>query len=128
LRREQPVFRRRHFLVGAQDGSGVPDVSWYAAGGAPMREADWGSHSALAVFLNGDDIPSYGRRGERLQGDSFLLLVNAHDAPVQFTLPPPELGARWAVELTTGRLDADELAARDAVATEPRSVAVLRRL
>jgi isoamylase len=37
----------------------------------------------------------------RLQDDSFLLLFNAHDQQLPFTMPPESFGPRWKVVVDT---------------------------
>jgi hypothetical protein len=36
--------------------------------------------------------------------DSFLLMFNAHDAPLDFTLPPPDYAAAWRIVIDTNGL------------------------
>lgn len=99
-----------------------------------MTDADWetGFGRSLTVFLNGDGIREPGPYGERISDDSFLLCFNAHDAAIDFTLPPTEHGIAWSMELDcstpTGRPAADT--AHSASATLPvpaRCLLVLRR-
>jgi isoamylase len=120
LRRDQPVFRRRDFLVGRQERSGLPDVVWLRPDGAELSKDDWKSDIArsLAVFLNGDEIPSFSRGGTPIEGDSFLIAFNAHHEGVEFAMPEARFGARWAVELRT-----DEQALEDAL--EPGETLIL---
>ena len=130
LRSRQPVFRRRDFLIGDASRSGVPDVAWYRPDGAPMRDEDWqrGDAHALGVFLNGDEIPTHTRAGERIRGDSFLILLNSHHEPIEFTLADAEIGDHWVRELATADDAGDvDLRTGDAVVVAPRSVLVLRR-
>ena len=106
FRADHPVFRRRRFFHG-QDIRGVPgqlrDIAWFTPAGREMTDADWqaGSAKSLAVFLNGDAISEPGRRGEPIRSDSFLLLFNASELAVEFTLPPPRYGALWSKVLDT---------------------------
>ena len=69
LRRTEPVFRRRDFLVGEADGSGLPDVIWFGCDGQEMGNGDWEREDAraLGVFLNGDEIPSHDRDGNPIE-------------------------------------------------------------
>ena len=96
LRRTEPVFRRRDFLVGETEGSGLPDVVWFGCDGQEMSNGDWEREDAraLGVFLNGDEIPNHDRDGNPIEGRSFLLLFNAHHEPVAFTVPDG-LGDEW---------------------------------
>ena len=103
LRREEPVFSRRRYFQGrALHGDGVADIAWFRPDAQAMSDEDWDSGFArsIAIFLNGDAIPDPDARGERVAGNSFLLLFNAHDEPVEFTLPA-ELASTWALELDT---------------------------
>ncbi|NUN96826.1 MAG: glycogen debranching protein GlgX, partial [Candidatus Omnitrophica bacterium] len=104
LRREHPVFRRRRWFQGRPiHGSGVSDIAWFRPDGTEMGDDDWmaGFALSIAIFLNGDAIPDPDPRGERVVDDSFLLLVNAHSEPLQFTLPAAAWGERWCAVLDT---------------------------
>jgi isoamylase len=97
LRAAHPVFRRRKFFQGqALRGSAVKDIGWFTSDGAEMDGAGWRAPdiAALGVFLNGDEIPDRGPRGEQIVDDSFLVLLNGGAEPVPFTLP----GTPWAKE------------------------------
>jgi glycogen operon protein len=114
LRRSEPVFRRRDFLVG--EGAELPDVVWFRPDGKEMGDEDWDART-LGVFLNGEEIPTHDREGNPIEGGSFLILFNAHHEPVAFTIAE-ELGGDWEIEFSTG--EPNPVAAR--------SVVVLRRL
>ena len=68
-----------------------------------MSEADWdaGFAKSLTVFLNGDAISEPGPRGEPIVDDSFLLMFNAAEHDLEFTVPPPGYGEHWVTELDT---------------------------
>ncbi len=55
----------------------------------------------MAVLLNGDAITEPGSRGEAITDQSFLLLFNAGDQPVTFTLPGGDFGSGWQVVTDT---------------------------
>jgi glycogen operon protein len=107
----------------------VPDVAWYQPSGEEMTEQHWEQDDArsLTVFLNGDEIPTHTRKGERLRGDSFLVLLNGHHAAVEFTIPPAELGERWTAELSTGEDPPGDVEPGQQILVGPRSLLVLRR-
>jgi pullulanase/glycogen debranching enzyme len=86
----------------------------------------------VTVFLNGDAISEPDPRGERVRDDSFLLLFNASEHDMDFTIPPPAYGERWASEIDTGQArpapaEADTVKAGDRVPVPSRSMHVLRR-
>ncbi len=134
LRREHPVFRRAQFLRGKElKGSGLPDVWWFRADGLKMTRRDWqGGEHVLGMFLNGREIPTPGPRGEDIEDDSFLLLVNAHEEDRTFMLPRRRFGAQWGLELSTA--DPDQApgsvshGARTEVAVMSRSIVILKRV
>ncbi|HZB32910.1 MAG TPA: glycogen debranching enzyme, partial [Streptosporangiaceae bacterium] len=71
-------------------------------------------------------------RGEPIRGDSFLLLFNADDENLTFTLPPARYGGQWAMVLDTARPELDEetadrVKADQSISVSTRSVQVLRR-
>ena len=130
LRRDQPVFRRRDFLVGSDERSGLPDVVWLRADGVTLEGDEWKREDwrSLAVFLNGDEIPSHSHRGAPIRGDSFLLAINGHHDGVAFRMPDARFATRWVVELTTDGQEARTLAAADELILPAYALAVLRRV
>jgi glycogen operon protein len=137
LRREHPVFRRRRFFDGRpvrrRGKTGLPDITWFTPDGAEMTEEDWGSGfgRSVAMFLNGQGIPDRDNRGQRVVDDSFYLAFSAHDAEIEFSLPPSEYGAAWEIVIDTlNGVDEDMpdvVAAEAKVSIGPRAIVVLRR-
>jgi isoamylase len=135
LRAEHPVLRRGAFLTGEEPlGSGLPDAWWFRPDGLRMTRRNWQDDSVrcLGVFLNGMEIPGTDDAGERITDDSFLVLFNAGNDPVDFRLPTRRFGAMWVVELTTAepqRLpEGERVAPRSAVSVAGWSTVVLRRV
>ena len=135
LRARHPVFRRADFLAGEERlGSGAPDVWWFRADGRKMTQRNWRDDNALSlgVFLNGAEIPTLTERGAPVIDDSFLVLFNAWEGPIAFTLPAVAYGRRWALELATAEPGLEPNAtvypARGLVAVEGRSLVLLRRI
>jgi glycogen operon protein len=65
--------------------------------------------------------------------DSFLILFNAHDQMVTFTMPAPDWGDEWEVELETTHSHFEEeeervYRAKESIPVEGRSIVVLKRL
>ncbi len=145
LRREHPVFRRRRFLTGEPppgspaaapsaepDPSPLPDVLWLRPDGAEMTPEDWSTAyvRSLVVFLNGDALPGLDRWGRPTTDDSFLLMVNAWEGPVEVTVPP-RVGRFWVGDLdTTHPQGLAEVAAEAGrpVVLAGRSTLLLRRV
>ncbi|HXW43139.1 MAG TPA: glycogen debranching protein GlgX [Streptosporangiaceae bacterium] len=106
FRADHPVFRRRRFFTGPT-GQGASahlgDIGWLTPAGIPMTDADWDTEYAksLAVFLNGEGITEPGPHGEPITDDSFLLLINAAEQAVEFTIPAPGYAEQWITVLDT---------------------------
>jgi glycogen operon protein len=105
LRREQPVFRRRRFPGGSghADESGLGELGWFNQDGRPMSDREWqeGQARSMMVFLNGEAIPEPDRRGERVVGDSFLVVFNADRETMPFMIPEGLYDDGWLVALDT---------------------------
>jgi isoamylase len=54
------------------------------------------------VFLNGQGITEPGLRGEDIEDDTFLILLNPGHEDAMMTLADPAYGKRWDVMLDTG--------------------------
>jgi glycogen operon protein len=133
LRREHPTFRRRRYFQGrALHGSEVGDIAWFRPDGSERTDEDWneGYAKSIAVFLNGDAIPTPDLRGERVIDDSFIVLFNAHHEPLAFVLPPVEWGERWVKVLDTADSlsEGDQSKAGEELPVEARTLVLLRRV
>ena len=76
---------------------------WLTPAGKEVTDSDWYAPGAksLAVFLNGDAISEPDPRGEGITDDRFLLLFNANDDAVSFTLPGVRFGREWEIVIDT---------------------------
>ena len=106
FRRQHPVFRRRKWFQGrAIHGKGVSDIAWFNPDGSEMTDEQWnvGYAKAMGVFLDGNQIPSPGPKGDRIIDDSFFLFFNAHYETIEFGLPSVlELDDKeWVVVIDT---------------------------
>ena len=106
LRRNHPVLRRRRFFSGAASHGGeseLGEIEWLRPSGGRMTDQDWGTWyaRAMTVFLNGDAIAEPDEQGHRVTDDSFLVLINASEEDITFTLPGPGLGKHWSEALDT---------------------------
>ncbi|MFN3077163.1 MAG: hypothetical protein ABT940_09840 [Alphaproteobacteria bacterium] len=111
LRRTHGVFRRRFFFRGGYiPGAGLKDICWISPAGREMRSEDWSSPYArcFGFFLGG---VTGGTTHNSISGEHdarFLILLNAHDGPVDFHLPPSSLGTRWSRVFDTARTEQDQ--------------------
>jgi isoamylase len=135
FRQRHKTFRRRKWFQGRPIyGSGAADIGWFDADGDPMTEEQWseGFAKSVGMFLNGDELPDPGPHGERQTDDSFILLFNASENPIDFRLPVDRWGENLATVLDTNEPAVEELAKRyaagEAVALESRSIVVLQRV
>jgi isoamylase len=106
--RQHPVLRRRRFFQGRRiRGSTVKDLTWLAPGGTEMTDAEWQAEGVRAIGLRlaGDAIDERGPRGERIVDDTLLLLLNAAEDEVAFTLPD-RAPAGWRLMFDTRAPDA----------------------
>ena len=128
LRKQHAVFRRRRFFAGdaAHGGkSELGDIEWFSSDGTEMDELDWrnGYARTLMVFLNGQAIPEPDPRGQRTVDSDFLLLFNAHSAPVDFALPPAQYGTAWRTRLDTTTAEPVSAGQQDWLAATTHAVA-----
>ena len=137
FRHAHAVFRRRRWFQGRSlHGTDVVDIGWFTPGGEPMSEEDWqvGFAKSLAVFLNGQAIPTRNSRGERVVDDTFFVLFNAHHEPMPFTIPPGAYGQSWRRVLDTDTLapinenEGDVFPSGASIQVADRSLVVLKRL
>ncbi|HEV3258343.1 MAG TPA: glycogen debranching protein GlgX, partial [Gemmataceae bacterium] len=104
MRHEQPVVQRRKFFHGrAIRGSDIKDLSWFAPSGEEMTDEAWnaGSLRCIGVRLAGDLIGEVDERGERIIGDTLLMLLNAHHEKIPFALPAHNVEHCWECTLDT---------------------------
>ncbi|MGC1192557.1 MAG: hypothetical protein WA861_18345, partial [Candidatus Binatus sp.] len=104
LRREHPIFRRRGWFTGNPVRSGRrKDLEWFRPDGGEMTAGDWGVGYAktLGAFLNGNAIAELDRKGARIIDDSFFLMFNSYDQPMEFKLPPKKWARKWTSVLDT---------------------------
>ena len=104
LHKEHPVFRRSKFFQGRKiKGAEIKDIVWLRPDGGEMTDEEWNQDFArcLGVALSGAAIDEVNERGQRVQDENFLLLMNAHFEEIPFALPAPPLGAGWIALIDT---------------------------
>ena len=105
LRRDHPVLRRRRFFTGDAGHGGeseLGEIEWLTPAGESMTDQDWTTWYARAmmVFLNGEAIAEPDERGQRIVDSSFLVLINASDEDITFTLPGEAHSPTWKAPWT----------------------------
>ena len=96
IRKSYPILYRGRFLIGQHNEDlDVKDVTWLTPAATEMEAAQWEDTTAkcFGMMLDGRAQPTgIKRRGS----DATLLLVfNAHEDVVKFTLPDVPDGAHW---------------------------------
>ena len=132
LWRTQPVLQRRTFFQGRSiRGDGIQDVSWFNCNGDDMTDEDWSGYvRSLGLRLAGDLIEEIDSHGEKITGDTLLLLMNAHHEPLPFVLPVVSHDHRWQVLVDTaiGEIPEQPYEARAQYPLQARSLAILRTI
>jgi len=133
LRRTNHVFRRRRWFQG-HPIRGTEELLWLRPDGVAMTDNDWdnGYAKSVGVLLNGSAISTPDAFGGRVIDDSFLLMFNASELDLTWTLPAAALWASepkpWTVELDSAltHVPGTAVPADAAVRLVQRSVLVLR--
>ena len=127
----EPVLQRRRFFHGhAIHGGEAPEIAWLDTTGKEMSDEDWSTSfvRSFGVELFGDNVDT-NEHGERISGDTLLLMFNAdHATQIDFVLPELEAGERWLLVLDTALPQGDSGRTIDGAhyPLEPCSLAVLR--
>ncbi|HZI05978.1 MAG TPA: glycogen debranching protein GlgX, partial [Archangium sp.] len=106
LRREQPVLTKRKFFRGSTIwDSELKDLAWFRPDGLEMKKEDWEKPTmrSISFLLGGDAIATPDDEGNRIVGDTLLVLMNADHEPITFQLPAIEWGADWEELVDTGQ-------------------------
>jgi len=115
LRLSHPNLHRRKFFQDREirkKGDGtlvrvVKDIAWINPDGDEVSDEAWSATwmRAIALLLNGKTLQVTDEDGNWLVDDSFLLLVNAADQGVEFTLPASPSGNPWSQVINTENID-----------------------
>jgi isoamylase len=118
IRREHPNLHRRKFFqdrridpdapVREVEGVQEQDVLWVRPDGREMAVEEWhaGWVRCIGLMLNGRTLDDVNGFGQPLKDDTFLMLLNPHQEPIQFYMPEGHEKARW--ELCFDTHDAKE--------------------
>ena len=77
---------------------------WLRPDGTQMQPEDWdsGFGRAIGVFLNGDGIRERDARGRAIRDRHFIVLFNAGDEAIDFTIPKVHASPSWDLLVETG--------------------------
>jgi glycogen operon protein len=130
LWKTNPVLRRRKFFQGRRiRGAGVLDITWLDPTGAEMTDELWNAPDvrALGVRLNGDAILEVNERGERIVGETLLVMLNGGAAAMPFALPATATTERWETVIDTADpwISGRRMRAGDRYELQGRSLAVM---
>jgi glycogen operon protein len=100
-----------------QTMAGIPDIAWFDEGGQPMTPEAWqnAERRSFAVRTSGQDADGAAR--------VLLLLLNASDTDIDFTLPGPSF--HWQLRADSADPQATERNVQDKVRVGAHGTVVL---
>jgi isoamylase len=104
FRLEHPVFcRNKWFQHKHIKAKGITDIEWFLPEGTTMSDEHWNETLAksIGIFLSGDELNSWSKRGEKVLDDTFYVMFNSNAEPVLFTLPDEKWSKSWMKILDT---------------------------
>ncbi|MCQ2965329.1 MAG: glycogen debranching protein GlgX [Alphaproteobacteria bacterium] len=108
LRRDHPVLANANYFTGETvDDKGTKDITWVRPDGQEMSGSDWGASYAktLSYVLAGEKTKKNGEKAD----DDFMIIMNAHNGPVDFKMPQAPNGQKWEVAFDTAHLGVEKL-------------------
>ncbi len=133
LRRDHIIFHRQRFFHGKEiPGTHTKDIVWLKPDGEEMAGEDW--HRAdvhtLALLISGEPGEYHlTKHGEREPDDTFMLVMNASDMAIEYTLPKIKEFAYHTVLIDTAMDKQTGTLKRtrgSTVQVQPRSLLLLR--
>jgi isoamylase len=135
LRKQHPTFCRKQWFKGQLNSTtGVKDIEWFLPEGVEMNDDHWKTAFAksMAVFLDGRDLCMVDPKGEKIIGDSFYIIFNAHNEPVDFKLPKEVYAKDWIKILDTSNVKEEDdktvLMPESMIKINGRSIVLFRHL
>ncbi|HEX5658522.1 MAG TPA: glycogen debranching protein GlgX, partial [Polyangiales bacterium] len=112
IRREHPSLQRSKFFQSRGiHGTDLQDLIWLRHDGQSMSVDDWQNpHTkSMAMFLAGRGIDEVDEQGRPLVDDNLLLLINASEQDIPFTIPKlSAVREPWQLLLDTSDDHAEE--------------------
>src|SRR3954463_7593051 len=126
LRHNFPILRRRRFMTGQPIPElEVKDATWVSATGDEIEQGHWDSPKMQCCGAVLDGRAQRGGIRRQAADVTLLIILNAHDDVVLFTLPEVTRGERWRRLLDTNQpdqIDGCELAPGDVYEVTARSL------
>ncbi len=131
LRSENPVLHRHHFFLGRPiRGSQIKDITWLEPSGKEMTDEAWNAPfvRCIGVRLAGDALDDVDEHGERIVGETLLVLMNAHHEAISFTLPSEQDSSSWEriIDTSDDAAPVEAFAGQAPYSLQGRSMAVFR--
>jgi glycogen operon protein len=112
LRLSHPNLHRRKFFQDRPirkegDSTNLMDIAWFNTDGKQVSDEVWQTswNRAVCVFLNGKTLDMTDEEGHPIMDNNFLLIVNAAQDGVEFTLPACETGGQWSQIMSTENIE-----------------------
>lgn len=134
FRLAHPNLHRRKFFqdreIRHKNGNTVVhDISWFNPDGNPVSDEVWsaGWVRSVALLFNGQTLQITDEDGRAIIDDTFLLIVNAADAGVEFTLPATVNSPEWTLVMDTENVENPfaEIKLGDKIIAGERSIKLL---
>lgn len=127
-----PSFRRRRWFQGLPvTGTEKNDILWVLPDGSTFNDESWENEIAktFGVYLNGKGIRCVNWDGNRITDDSFFIIFNAQDTPVDFVIPSADCEDIWRIMINSHegfiRDQGDEFEVGSTIQVPERSVILL---
>jgi isoamylase len=108
LRSSHPNLHRRKFFQDRpirKEGEDIVemDIAWFNTDGKQVSDETWHTawNRAVCVLLNGETLQVTDEEGKPVIDNSFLLIINAAQDGVEFTLPPCQTCGQWCQIMST---------------------------
>jgi glycogen operon protein len=108
LRSSHPNLHRRKFFQDRpirKEGEVIVemDIAWFNTDAKQVSDETWHTewNRAVCVLLNGQTLQVTDEEGKPVIDNSFLLIINAAQEGVEFTLPPCQTGGQWCQIMST---------------------------
>jgi len=104
IRNSQAVLQRRRHLRG-ESYKGVRDITWWLPEGREPNDGDWSDagRQCLGWVMDGSAINELGEDGNRINGETLLVLLNGQFQDIKFRLPTHPSARPWQLVLSTDR-------------------------